>query len=134
MGKIGKVYYIYLETDHGWNIQRGAGCYMRTRRVQDKAWVIDLHLVKHSGIGQNSGGVGWAKVEWWAACFHVFKGFSLSSALRQQMSSALASFDEEVGGFSGRMASSRLWCWRLRHNTVAECQHFVDMAGGFRNN
>lgn len=73
MGKIGKVYYIYLDTDHGWDIQRGAGCYMRTRRVQDKAWVIDLHLVKHSGIGQSSGGVGWAKVEWWVACFHVFK-------------------------------------------------------------
>ena len=47
--------------------------------------------------------LGGAKVEWWAACFHAFKTFFLSSAYQPQMRSALASFHEEVGGFSCRL-------------------------------
>lgn len=27
----------------------GSGNYMRTRRVQDRAWAIDLIVIKHSG-------------------------------------------------------------------------------------
>ena len=40
---------------------------MRTRRVQDKAWAIDLHLVKHSGMGKAAAVLGGEKVDWWAA-------------------------------------------------------------------
>ena len=35
---------------------------MRTRRVQDKAWAIDLHLVKHSGMGKAAAVLGGEKV------------------------------------------------------------------------
>ena len=50
---------------------------MRTRRVQDKAWAIDLHLVKHSGMGKAAAVLGGEKVDWWAAisCSHFFPFF-----------------------------------------------------------
>lgn len=40
---------------------------MRTRCVQDKAWAIDLHLVKHSGMGKAAAVLGGEKVDRWAA-------------------------------------------------------------------
>ena len=65
--------------------------------------MIDLHLVKHSGIGQSSGGVGRGKSRMVGSVFSCFQNFFLSSAYQPQMGSALASFHEEVGGFRCRL-------------------------------
>lgn len=48
---------------------------MRTRRVQDKAWAIDLHLVKHSGMGKAAAVLGGEKVDLVGSNPHVFISF-----------------------------------------------------------
>lgn len=69
---------------------------MRTRRVQDKAWAIDLHLVKHSGMGKAAAVLGGEKVDLVGSnplCFHFFPFFR--THLATHLGAGLASFRHE---------------------------------------
>ena len=65
---------------------------MRTRRVQDKAWAIDLHLVKHSGMGKAAAVLGGEKVDL-VGCFHFFS--FLQNTFSNTFGGGLASFRHE---------------------------------------
>lgn len=68
---------------------------MRTRRVQDKAWAIDLHLVKHSGMGKAAAVLGGEKVDRWAAIL-MFSFLSfLQNTFSNKFGGGLASFRHE---------------------------------------
>ncbi len=45
--------------------------------TQDKAWAIDLYLVKHSGWAERRCWWGTKKVDWWAGHILAFISFSL---------------------------------------------------------
>ena len=68
---------------------------MRTRRVQDKAWAIDLHLVKHSGMGKAAAVLGGEKVVGSnSLCFEFL--FVSSAHIQQHIwGGGLASFQHE---------------------------------------
>ena len=65
---------------------------MRTRRVQDKAWAIDLHFVKHSGMGKAAAVLGGEKVDWWAAILMLSLISFLQNTFSNKLGGGLASF------------------------------------------
>lgn len=87
---------------------------MRTRRVQDKAWAIDLHFVKHSGMGKAAAVLGGEKVDWWATIL-MFSLFSfLQNTFSNKFGGGWASFRHEDGCFLGGLAMLALQtarCW-----------------------
>ena len=85
---------------------------MRTRRVQDKAWAIDLHLVKHSGMGKAAAVLGGEKVDWWAAILM----FLFLSFLQNTFSNK---FGEGWLHFGMRMIAS---FWGIGYASIADSE------------
>lgn len=99
---------------------------MRTRRVQDKAWAIDLHLVKHSGMGKAAAVLGGEKVRLVGSNFM----FSFLSFLK----TSVAKFEEDLASFQDEYGSSTLGFARLALQTArcwwrtANCRAYNTMS------